>query len=445
MTTAPKFDQTLREFLEAQGGMIVMLSDDPLFVRTIRTTVFKTLGLKTNPLEVHQDPALALKSVRDHSTRSTPVLVMADRLLRGRHTLEFLRNVKTAFSETKTLVMTQETTKEELSLLYEIGVDSVITKPVSIDTLVEKMAGAIKPQGRLNQLVGEARRLLDAGETAKAMLVCQAILKIKENSPIALILMGDIHLKEGRRAEAIQSYEAAHISADLYLEPLKRLAEVHKDEDEDAYLGFLRKLDTISPLNTARKCDIAKVYVRKNDVEQADRYFSAAIANAQREAISHVENVVQDITESLAETSPDLAEKYYVRLLDMKGDNLTPEDMALFNRLGIALRRQGKWREAVDYYQKALAVVPTDERVLYNMGLAYADGQQYRMAVEAFEKVLRVDAEFHKTAPVVAYNMANAYAQARDSDMAQRFLSAALEMNPEHAPSRKLLARLKES
>lgn len=444
MSNAPKYDQDLRVFLEAQGGMLIMLSDDPLFVRTMRAVVFKTLGIKTSSLEVYQDQALALKGVRDYLTRNIPVLVMADRLMRGRPTLEFLRNVKTAFSETKTLVMTHETTKEELSLLYEIGVDSVITKPVSIDTLVEKMAGVIKPQGRVNVLVQEARRLLDAGDTDRAMTVCQAILKVKENSPIALILMGDIHLKEGRREEAIRSYEAAHGSAELYLEPLKRLAEVHKEADEDAYLGFMRKLDVISPLNTNRKCEIGKVYVRRKDVEQADHYFAGAISNAQREALSNVESVVQDITDSLAETSPELAEKYYVQLLDMKGDKLVPEDMATFNRLGIALRRQGKWREAVEYYKKALTVVPTDERVLYNMGLAYADGQLHRMAVGAFEQVLRQDPDFYKTAPVVAYNIANAYALAKDPDMAHRFVDAALEMDPEHAPSLKLKARLNE-
>lgn len=442
MQQTPKFDQDMREFLDGQGGRLIMLSDDPLFVRTLRTTVLKTLAIKADCLEVHQDSGLALKSVRENVSRKLPVLVLADRLLRGTPTLEFLRGIKGAFPEAKILVMTQETSKDELSQLYELGVDALLTKPVSVDTLVEKMAGAIKPQGKISQLVQEARGLLELGETAKVMQISQAILKIKEKSPVALMLMGDAHLLDGRRDEAVRAYEEAHKGATLYLEPLKKLAGVHKDQDEEAYLHFLKKLDRISPLNTERKCELGKVYARRNDMERADAYFSQAISNAQREALSYVDRIVSDIAESVAESSPALAEKYYVRILDMKGDNLTQEDMVTFNRLGIALRRQGKWREAIDYYKKALTVVPGDERVLYNMGLAYVDGQQYRMAVGSFEQVLRINPEFHRAAPVVAFNIANAYAQSKSPDMARKYVEAALALDPGHKASLRLQAQL---
>jgi len=444
MAISPKCDQDLREFLEPQGGMLVMLSDDALFVRALRTAVFKTLGIKTDCLEIHQDYAQALKGVRGHLSRKAPVLVLADRLLRGQNTVEFLRSVKSTFPEAKLLVMTQETSKADLSQLFELGVDSILTKPVSIDTLVEKMAGAIKPQGRISQLVQEARNLLEQGETAKVKQISLEILKLKDKSPVALMLMGDALLKEGQRTEAIRAYESAHDGARLYLEPLKKLAETHKEVDEDSYLRFLRKLDVISPLNTERKCEIGKVYVRRDDMERADRYFSAAIENAQREAMSHVERVVTEIAEAVGESAPALAEKYYLQLLEMKGDALTPEDMVTFNRLGIALRRQGKWREAVENYKKALTVVANDERVLYNMGLAYSDGQLHRMAVETFEHVLRISPDFHKTAPVVAFNMANAYAFAKDVGAAKKFLATALELDPGHAASLRLLGRLAE-
>ena len=340
--------------------------------------------------------------------------------------------------------MTQETSKSDLSLLYEIGVDSILTKPVSLDTLIEKMAGAIKPQGKISQLVQEARTCLDLGDTAKVKQIAQEILRLKDKSPVAFMLMGDAFLAEDRRDEAIRSYEAAHVGARLYLEPLKKLADAHKELDEDAYLRYLRKLDVISPLNTERKCEIGKVYVRKNDMEHADKYFSAAIANAQREAFNQVDRIVQEIAEVVAEASPDLAEKYYVQLLEMKGDNLSVDDMITFNKLGIALRRQGKWREAVENYKKALTVSPSDERIIYNMGLAYADGQLHRMAVGAFEQVQRIAPEFYKTAPVVAFNMASAFALTKDIPTARHYLAAALALDPGHAASRRLLARLEQ-
>jgi Response regulator containing CheY-like receiver domain and AraC-type DNA-binding domain len=439
-----RFDQDLREFLELQGGMLVMLCDDPLFVRTLRTAVFKTLAVKTDCLQIHQDSAQAMKSIHAYLSRKAPVLVLADRIMRGKPTLEFLRGVKATFTDVKLLVMTQETTKDELSQLYEIGVDNILTKPVSIDTLVEKMGGVIKPQGKISQLVQEGKTLLEQGQTKRVMEISKEILKLKPGSPVALMLAGDALLREDRREEALAAYEEAHNGAKLYLEPLKRLANAAKEVDEEAYLRYMRKLDSISPLNTERKCEIGKVYARKNDHERADRYFTAAIENARREAMSMLDRVVTDIAESVGESAPALAEKYYVQLLNMKGDNLTPEDMVTFNRLGIALRRQGKWREAVENYKKALTVVPDDERVLYNMGLAYCDGQLHRMAVGVFDQVQRINPQFLRTAPVVAFNMANAYALSKDVPTAKHFLGVALELDPKHAASLRLKAKLEE-
>lgn len=443
MASSSQFDQELCRFLDPPtAGRLVLVSDDPLFQRTLRTTLFKTLAVKTDCLDFHQDTTQAMRSLRELLNRKVPVLVLADRLLRGQSNVEFLRNVKSIFPEARLLVMTQETTQEVLSLLYEIGVDSLLTKPVSQSTLVEKMAGAIRPQGKISHLVQEARHLLELGETAKVVQISEAILKIKGKSSVALMLLGDAYLQEGRRDDALRAYESAHEGARLYLEPLKKLASVHKQDDEDAYLRCLRKLDAISPLNTERKCEIGKVYVRRNDMERADKYFSAAILNARREAIDMVDRVISEIAESVAETAPALSEKYYVQLLELKGDDLTQADMVIFNRLGIALRRQGKWREAVENYKKALTVVPSDERVLYNMGLAYSDGQLYRMAVDAFAKVLRSNPDFYKKSVAAAYNMANAFALVKDVDMAQHLLEAVFKIDPEHAASHRLLARL---
>jgi tetratricopeptide (TPR) repeat protein len=442
LPTPQKFDQDLREFLDAQRGYLVMLSDDPLFVRTLRTTVLKTLNIKADCLEVYQDSGQALRSVRDHLGRKSPVLVLVDRLLRGTPTLEFMRSLKGAFAEAKVLVMTQETSKEGLSQLYEIGVDSILTKPVSVDTLVEKMAGAIKPQGKISQLVQEARRLLELGETVKVKQISQAILKVKEKSPVALMLLGDALLVEGQRDEAVRAYEEAHQGATLYLEPLKKLASVYESENDDIYLHYLKKLDVISPLNTSRKCEIGKVYVRKKDMDKAEVYFGEAIVNAQREASSYVDQIVSDIAESVAEASPAMAEKYYLKMLELKGDNLTKEDMVTFNRLGIALRKQGKWKEALENYKKALTVAPGDERVLYNMGLAFADGQQHRQAVDCYEQVLRSDPEFHRTAPVVAYSIASSYHLVKQDATAREFVQVALELDPHHQASKRLLHKL---
>ncbi len=442
MIPTPRYDQEVREFVELQMGNIVMLCDDQIFVRTLRTALLKTLSVKRDALNVTQDSGTALRLVRDTLTHKQPAIVFADRILHGLPTTDFLRGVKSVFPEAKLVVMTQETNKDSLSLLYEIGVDSVITKPVSVDTLIEKIGGVLRPQGKISQMVQEAKGFLERGDTGKVKQIASSILEMKPGSPVALMLRGDAMLAEGNREGAVIAYEEAHKGATLYLEPLKKLAGVHQGQNDEAYLHYLKKLDKISPLNTERKCEIGKVYVRKNDMEKADHYFNQALINAQREALSYVDRIATDIAETLSENSPALAEKYYTKLLEMKGDNLTKEDMVTFNRLGIALRKQGKWKHALENYKKALTVVPDDTRVIYNMGLAFADGQQFREAVGCYDKALRLDPSFSKTAAVVAFNMAYAYFMTKDVESAKHFLSVALEVDPTHASSRKLLDRL---
>ena len=95
-----------------------------------------------------------------------------------------------------------------------------------------------------------------------------------------------------------------------------------------------------------------------------------------------------------------------------------------------------------DSYKKALTVVPDDERVLYNMGLAHADGQQFSAAVRCYDQVLRKDPQVHSTASVVAFNMATAYLMVKDVNNAKAFLETALKIDPNHSSARKLLARI---
>ena len=62
----------------------------------------------------------------------------------------------------------------------------------------------------------------------------------------------------------------------------------------------------------------------------------------------------------------------------------------------------------------------------------------------AFEQVLRIDPQFHRTAAVVAYNIANGYAMSKEAQTARKFLTTALELDPRHQASLRLLSQLNQ-
>jgi tetratricopeptide (TPR) repeat protein len=441
----PRGDQDVRDFLEAHCGALVILSEDGLFIKTMRAGVLRALQIKRDCVGAFRDPATALSGIRDQARANVPVLILVDRILAGKPTTEFIRTVKTQYPLLKLIVLTYETTKDSLSLLFEIGADHVVTKPVSVDTLIEKMAGVIKPQSKISQLVQNARVHLEHGEFDKVFGLCEAILAMKQQSPIALMLRGEAFMKNGNKEEAIEEFEKAHKASPLYLEPLKKLADVHRDGNVEQFLTYMLRLDSISPLNVERKCEIGNCYIRKHEPDNAKEFFDKAIACAQEEAKRYLCTIISDMAHAMLEVSPEQSEKYFSQYLDAKGDELSKDDIVAFNSRGIAMRKQGKWREAVENYETALKIDPEDLRLLYNYALAYADGEQHKKAIDLYERVLHKDPEFHLRAAVVSYNIANSYYHVKDIKNAKLYINTALEIDPDHASSKRLLVRIFEA
>ncbi|MDE7064247.1 MAG: tetratricopeptide repeat protein, partial [Desulfovibrionaceae bacterium] len=143
-----------------------------------------------------------------------------------------------------------------------------------------------------------------------------------------------------------------------------------------------------------------------------------------------------------AEKNPQEAEKFLRRALEAKGAYLSKEDIGTFNRLGILLRNQGKWKEALVEYQKALKVAPDDENLYYNMGMACAEGKEFREAQVYMLKALAINPDLPRTATNIAYNIALVFGQNGDKKRAADCLNIALECDPEFEPARRALERM---
>ncbi|WP_415714905.1 tetratricopeptide repeat protein [Maridesulfovibrio sp.] len=438
---ATRYDKIVREFYEEQAGFTVLLSDEPSFYKLLRGTLHKILAIRRDCLAYFQEQAPCLSEIKDKVGANEPVLVFVERLIKGRPSADFILNIRRVFPEVKVVVLTDETSQEELIFLHELGANNIITKPVSVDSLVQKLAFTIKPQGKLAQLVEAGKKLLRNGELDKVLLVSSKILEMKPDSPAALMLQGDALSGMGQREEALKSYIQAHEQSKVFMEPIKKLADFYKDNDDDQYLHYLKKLDSISPLNTERKCEIGKVHLSREEIEDAERYFDQAVRCAVKEAHEYLSQVMSGIAESLFDVAPDKAEKYYSKLLKVKSSSLSSDDLETYNRLGIALRKQGKWQQAVENYQAALKVAPNEPGLFYNIGLAYSDGKEYAKCAKYFKKAVRSDGMIHKSAVSVARNMAGIFLKVGMTAEARVVLEDALADFPDDAKLKALLQK----
>jgi tetratricopeptide (TPR) repeat protein len=97
-------------------------------------------------------------------------------------------------------------------------------------------------------------------------------------------------------------------------------------------------------------------------------------------------------------------------------------------KAGLEFAAQGKYREAVDSFTKAMGARAPVAEEFYYRGLAYGHLQEYQNAVEDFTKALELGGE---TATIYA-NRGFAYSELKELDAAIHDFSRAIELKPDY-------------
>ena len=437
-----QYEATIVTFLTAERGHIVVLSDDQPFLNLLRSLLLKQFGL-VNPFSTLNDPDRLLRIIKEQSRIYHSLVIFMERVIGGRDLSSMVRQFKEAYNNIRIVVLTNDVEKDQLMLLHEVGADNFVTKPVSLNTLVEKIAFTLKPQSKLGELIDEAKAQVGFGNIDTALQLSEQILEIKPNSAAGYLVRGDAYRAAGKLQKAKESYETASSHAEMFMEPLRRLAELHGEMgDLPEKLRYLKRLDTLSPLNIERKVDMGEIHLSLGDAEEAEALFDIAVEQVTKDALAQISSIANRIAALYAERDPLMTEKYLRRSLDAKGKKLSREDLNTFNLLGINLRQQGRWQDALAEYKKALQIAPDDENLYYNMGMANAEGKDFTAAKESMFKALSLNPNLPQANPNIAYNIGVVFMYAGGKDLAERCLRTALELNPDFDAAKNALARL---
>ena len=444
-TKQRQYEAAITDYASRQGGRFLVLSDDSAFTGLMRG-LLKRLGVEqSGRLAIVSNPALLLGEVEAvFELCEVPVLLM-EYSIGGRELSFLVRQFKEDRPELKIIVLTTGMNRERLMLLHEVGADNFIAKPVSENMLVEKLAFTLKPQTEVGRMVDQARNMLRQGLAEECLGLCRQIVGRRANCAPAYLVMGDAFQALHNDAAAREAYERASQYADLFLEPLSRLAELcGRTGDQKGQLAYLRRLDSLSPLNVDRKVELGRIHLDMGQHEKAESFFQAAMELITRESMVLLSVVATRIANVCADACPTLAEKFYRTGLECKGRFLSVEDVVLFNQLGMCLRRQGKWEEAAAEYRKALRVAPDDPVLYYNMALALAEGHRFTEARQHMVKSLELNPQFARGGVEVAYNMGVVFSQAGARERAALCLRAVLDLDPGHGEARRLLGRIQQ-
>ncbi len=438
-----KYENTVIDFVD-KGGVFVTYTRDNTFIKLLYRVILKYLGIKKNCIFSCYSKKDLIKRIAAEVKLKNKVVVFVERIFDGVQSTDIIVTLKESFKDNVFIViLTTEVDRDVLVKFYELGAKNFITKPLSMNTLIEKIAFTVKPQSKLGQMIEEAKSLLEKGKMDLALKKCEEILKIKPNSAAAYMLKGDIYKKMGDIEKAKECYLKAHNDWNLYLDPLKRLVDISKETgDKEALLTYLKKLDKLSPLNVERKVEIGTISIEMGNREEGERYLDSAIQLAAKQLKEEIGNLAIKIADTLMSLDASLAEKYYRKALDLK-KGLDVSDIETFNRLGICLRQQKKPELAILEYQKALKLDPHNERIMYNMSMAYLEAGDKEKARDILSVLLRRNPEFGKDNEVVLYNMGMVFYKNNDINRAVEFFKKALQTNPEYELAKKALNRLK--
>jgi len=434
-----RFDKIVRDFIEEEEGVIVYLSDDAVFTRALRNIVSRIIGLKGEVLLPFTSTSNAMAKCLALRDDNTPCVVFIERMLNERPSTDFIINLKREFPDVKMIVLTWEATQETVAYFFELGVSRVLVKPASANKVIEELASCIDPPTELKKQISRCAEFLASGDFDEALEVTDRILILKPDSALGLSMRGDALMGIGESDKAAQSYMAAHESKPIFMAPLIKLAEAFKEMDDERALAYMKELDEISPLNPERKIEIAEQHLRRNEPEQAEIYLDKGVEVAEREASSMVGDLTERIVDAVSTVAPNLAVKYLNRVIDTKRV-LGRDDLVHFNRLGIILRGEGKWEEAVKVYEKALIIVQDDPVVHYNMGLAYWEGNERMTALGCFEKALELDPQFYVGSVGAALNIGSLYLDLRQYEDSEIFFEHVLDIDPENRTAKKRLS-----
>lgn len=435
-----EFASILVDFLR-DNGQIVTVSEDMAFDRVLRGLVCQTLKMPQSCI-VSIRPELMVKQARAGAEGGKRLLYVMDKIHRGRDLTFSVRLLKDGFPEFRIIVLASETDRQRFVLLHESGVDSCIVKPVDEKSLLEKLALTLRPKDQIDRALEWARSLVAQEDYLRALQVCSQALEQQAGSTAVLLYMGDIFKAMKEFDKAADAYQKAQGGSNLYLEPLGKLAELYGAMGQTArQVEYLEKMDEVSPLNLERKIQIGELALKLNQGDKARKIFDSVMKLSNRQARENVSAVAYRVADLYNETDPDMAADFLRRGLEARKEFWGQEDLAVFNRLGLILRRAGKWREAVIEYRKAITVAPNDDTLQYNLAMACLEGKDMEAARAAALKAMALNPELPRKSSRIAANLAAVFMSTNDRMHALPLLRSALEQDPENHEAKELMAK----
>ena len=263
----------------------------------------------------------------------------------------------------------------------------------------------------------------------KAIEHYQAALKLDPSASIILEELTDIYLHTGRYADAVAQAEdllkqnpdnldARRMLGQIYL---KRASDPQARKVDEEYLKKAieqyQKITQKDPKDVESWVWLGRLYQFSNNSVEAEKAYNAALAAdpGNEEALSDLAKLYSDLGDS---------NRAIEKLKAVTDKNPSPQSLIALSR---AYRDLHDYKNAVDALQRALALVPDDERLRRELADDLVASGQFDDALKLYEQLAAADP--HDYDPPL--NMAKIYRAKKDFAKAEEALNKAKGLDAE--------------
>ncbi len=366
--------------------MKFLVADDMANMRKTLRSMLKMLGYDHITEADDGDTALARIKQAQHD------FIIADWNMPRMPGVELLREIRDEpmLRDMPFIMITAEVDDGQIVRAAEEDVDGYIIKPFVAETLDRKINAVLDkkaspPPVEVHLKVGYA--YMENGMLNEAMREFERARELKPKSARIPLAMAQIYEGMGDHRKAEELFNVAVSYNPRFVKGYHTLADFQmRMGNEAAAMTALKAATDLSPNNPDRQVEFGKLLIKAGRPEEAELAFKNALKHSSKNADLHTE-----IGEAyLAAGMDDRAAEAF------RGSLTITEDINVYNRLGIALRRKKRFKEAIQEYRKALAIAPNDEVLYYNIGRALLEDGQGDAAVMAFKKALQIDPDFQE-------------------------------------------------
>ncbi len=370
-------------------NLTLMIVDDQMVVRKMIRDMLRKIGYRN--FIMADDGDTALEKLK---TNHVDVLLCDWNMPRttGVEVLQVIRSDE-AFKDLPFIMVTGEVAEPTVAQAIEGEVDAYLIKPFTSEALQRKIEEVVEKRRHPSPAeihINLGQVYLKGRQYDQALSEFFKARDLTPKSARPLTWIGQAYEDKGDLETARRYYKQAVTLVPKYIRAQDRLAQVYAALGRpDLAARHLRMAVSISPRNVQRQLNLGQALLLASHQDEAR---DVLVGITKLVESKERPEVARQVGEALLEAGLDAE----AEIAFQEGIESDPDDIHLYNRLGIAFRKQGKIREAIDNYRRALGIDPENEILYYNLARAYHEGGDQDLASVSIRQALKINPDFEE-------------------------------------------------